>query len=172
MTHGLFPKAVLPDVWVSFLGATWSLSTEWQFYVLALGAARGRAPPAGLGAAGDGGGRSGMASVGAGVWRFSRAFLPNKAHFFALGVASLPVVRSEAGAVQRYGAVLAASLSLCATQGSLGQMLPPLAWTLCLAVQMRPDEAGLRWAGSAAQPRGSLFRRDFLLRLPGERADP
>jgi peptidoglycan/LPS O-acetylase OafA/YrhL len=36
MTHGLFPNAVLPDVWVSFLGAAWSLSTEWQFYVLAL----------------------------------------------------------------------------------------------------------------------------------------
>ena len=36
MTHGLFPNGVLPDVWVSFLGAAWSLSTEWQFYVLAL----------------------------------------------------------------------------------------------------------------------------------------
>ena len=28
--------AVLPDVWVSFLGAAWSLSTEWQFYLLAV----------------------------------------------------------------------------------------------------------------------------------------
>ena len=36
MTHGLFPNGVLPDVWVGFLGAAWSLSTEWQFYVLAL----------------------------------------------------------------------------------------------------------------------------------------
>ncbi len=27
---------VLPDVWVGFLGAAWSLSTEWQFYLLAL----------------------------------------------------------------------------------------------------------------------------------------
>src|SRR3954454_6450819 len=32
MAHGLFPNATLPDVWVSFLGAAWSLSTEWQFY--------------------------------------------------------------------------------------------------------------------------------------------
>ena len=36
MTHGLFPDGVLPDVWVGFLGAAWSLSTEWQFYLLAL----------------------------------------------------------------------------------------------------------------------------------------
>src|ERR1700760_2305906 len=36
MTHGLFPNGVLPDVWVGFLGAAWSLSTEWQFYLLAL----------------------------------------------------------------------------------------------------------------------------------------
>jgi peptidoglycan/LPS O-acetylase OafA/YrhL len=31
MTHGLFPNGALPDVWVGFLGAAWSLSTEWQF---------------------------------------------------------------------------------------------------------------------------------------------
>ena len=36
MTHGLFPDGILPDVWVGFLGAAWSLSTEWQFYLLAL----------------------------------------------------------------------------------------------------------------------------------------
>ena len=34
MTHGLFPDVVLPNAWVSFLGAAWSLSTEWQFYAL------------------------------------------------------------------------------------------------------------------------------------------
>ena len=42
MTHGLFPNGVLPNVWVSFLGAAWSLSTEWQFYVLALVLGRSR----------------------------------------------------------------------------------------------------------------------------------
>src|ERR1700712_4823276 len=36
MTHGLFPNGILPDIWVSFLGSAWSLSTEWQFYLLAL----------------------------------------------------------------------------------------------------------------------------------------
>ena len=36
MTHGIFPDGVLPGAWVAFLGTAWSLSTEWQFYVLAL----------------------------------------------------------------------------------------------------------------------------------------
>ena len=30
------PNGVLPDVWGGFLGAAWSLSTEWQFILLAL----------------------------------------------------------------------------------------------------------------------------------------
>ena len=34
MTHGLFPNGMEPDAWVGFLGAAWSLSTEWQFYLL------------------------------------------------------------------------------------------------------------------------------------------
>jgi peptidoglycan/LPS O-acetylase OafA/YrhL len=44
MVHGLFPDGVLPDAWVSFLGASWSLSTEWQFYALVamIGARFGR----------------------------------------------------------------------------------------------------------------------------------
>lgn len=137
MTHGLFPAAVLPDVWVSFLGSAWSLSTEWQFYLLALLVA----------------GRSErlcwllLVLAAAGVawhlavpdqWRFSRAFLPNKAHFFALGVASAPVIGRETGAFARYGVVLAMSLAICTAQGTIGKMLPPLAWTLCLGIQLQP----------------------------------
>jgi len=144
MTHGLFPKAVLPDVWVSFLGATWSLSTEWQFYLLALlltTADRRRLVLVLLA----------LAAAGV-VWRlsapemaqFSRAFLPNKAHFFALGVASVPVVRRQQGALLSYGVVLAASTAICATSGTLGKLLLPLFWTLYLTVQMRPDTVGLR----------------------------
>jgi peptidoglycan/LPS O-acetylase OafA/YrhL len=137
MTHGLFPKLILPDIWVSFLGSAWSLSTEWQFYVLAVLV----------------GGRSrrlcwlllALAVAGAAwrltateTWQFSRAFLPNKAHFFALGVASLPVVRRAPAALRQYGIVLAATLVICATEGSIGKILPPLAWTTCLGIQMLP----------------------------------
>ena len=36
MTHGLLPDAVVPGGWLGLLGAAWSLSAEWQFYILAL----------------------------------------------------------------------------------------------------------------------------------------
>jgi peptidoglycan/LPS O-acetylase OafA/YrhL len=147
MTHGIFPDAIWPHVWVSFLGAGWSLSTEWQFYLLALLAAgRSRRLWWGL-----------LALAVAGTawrltmpapWQFSRAFLPNKAHFFALGVASLPVVRRDIGALRNYLLVLVIGLAICATEGGIGKILPPVVWTFCLAVQMRPDLPGLQQANS------------------------
>ncbi len=133
MTHGLFPNGVVPDVWVGFLGAAWSLSTEWQFYLLALLiGARLRL--------------RGMAwaflavSVAAiawqqevpEAWQFSRAFLPNKAQYFALGVVSAIVVREG---WKSYWPVFVSVLLLCAAQGGIDKLLPPLAWTLCLAIQ-------------------------------------
>jgi peptidoglycan/LPS O-acetylase OafA/YrhL len=144
MTQGLFPNAVLPDVWVSFLGAAWSLSTEWQFYLLALlltNTSKRRLVTVLL------------ALAAAGVlwrlaapqpWLFSRAFLPNNAHYFALGVASVSLARRQPGALHRYCCVLGFTLAVCATQGSFGKLLPPLVWTLCLAAQMSPESPGLR----------------------------
>jgi peptidoglycan/LPS O-acetylase OafA/YrhL len=143
MTHGLFPYAVWPDVWVSFLGSAWSLSTEWQFYMLALVVFGQSRRLCWILLA--------LAMVGTAwrlsvpiPWQFSRAFLPNKAHFFALGVATVPLVSGESKALHRYLLVLAATLAICTTEGGLGKMLPPLAWTFCLVVQMRPDIIGLR----------------------------
>jgi peptidoglycan/LPS O-acetylase OafA/YrhL len=151
MTHGLFPNGVLPHVWVSFLGSAWSLSTEWQFYLLALLAA---GPARGLGTRRLSWILLGLAAAGVAwrlaapePWRFSRAFLANKGHFFALGVASVAVVRGEGGALMRYGLVLAATLAICATQATLGKMLPPLVWTVCLLAQMHPGVVGLRVVG-------------------------
>ena len=94
MTHGVFPDGVLPNVWVGFLGAAWSLSTEWQFYLLALliGERLRLRALAWLFLA-----VSAMAvawhAVSPEAWQFSRAFLPNKAQYFALGIASAILVR-------------------------------------------------------------------------------
>jgi hypothetical protein len=105
------------------------------------------------------------------AWQFSRAFLPNKAHFFALGVASVPLVRRENGALWRYCLVLAASLAICATQGAAAKMLPPLAWTACLRVQMAPEQAGVRVVGwvlrsAAARYLGAISYCLYLVNEP------
>ena len=181
MTHGLFPNGVLPLAWVSFLGSAWSLSTEWQFYLLALlvlGAGAGRmrrrdasTAPLALDL---------LLLAAAGVlwswaapqdWQFSRAFLANKAHFFALGVASVAVVRERRGALLIYGATLAVSLTICAIGGSFGKLAPPLLWTLCLAAQLRPDLPGLRqlaWllACRAAQYFGAISYCVYVVNEP------
>jgi peptidoglycan/LPS O-acetylase OafA/YrhL len=170
MVHGLFPNGVLPGVWVSFLGSAWSLSTEWQFYLLALlaGAQSRRLCLVLLG----------FAVLGVAwhlavpeAWQFSRAFLPNKGHFFALGVASVAVVRHESGGLRRYVFFLIASLAICATQGSIGKMIPPLAWTVCLLVQVRPEVPVLRMANwllksRAAQYLGTISYCLYLVNEP------
>jgi peptidoglycan/LPS O-acetylase OafA/YrhL len=159
MVHGLFPNAVLPGAWVSFLGASWSLSTEWQFYglvaVLAGWLSRGR-PDAmrlawlllGVAAVGV----AWHAAVPTG-WRFSRAFLPNKAQYFALGVAAAALQRKwDAGSAFRYAAVLAATLTLCFAGGG-AKLWAPLVWTMCLYAQMAPRAPGLRpLAATLASP--------------------
>ena len=35
MLHGLVPHSLLPDATGAFLGPGWSVSTEWQFYLVA-----------------------------------------------------------------------------------------------------------------------------------------
>ncbi len=147
MVHGMFPNAVLPDVWVSFLGPAWSLSTEWQFYVLALvlgrsrmGASRLAAMFLGLAAAGwfwD--------SLAPEAWRFSRAFLPNKAHYFALGIASAAWV--ERRSMGSFLAALTATMMVCTGRGGVEKLLPPLVWTLCVAGQLYPG-----WLGTIVSP--------------------
>ena len=138
MTHGLFPDALLPHVWVSFLGTSWSLSTEWQFYLLALllasrlgGALRLAVVFLAISAAALAWTHTAPAN-----WTFSRAFLPNKAQYFALGIASILVIDAGRAMLGRYLAVLAAVLILCVAQGGWGKAAAPLVWTLCLAAQL------------------------------------
>jgi peptidoglycan/LPS O-acetylase OafA/YrhL len=144
MVHGLVPDWLLPDAWVSFLGAAWSLSTEWQFYVLALaaghvtGIGRGRAWQLALlflliAAAGQF-----WRVAGPEPWQFSRAFLPNKAHYFALGIASAAAWEMKPGSVIRFAGILAAAVALCVTAGGTGKIAAPLVWLACLAAQRLP----------------------------------
>jgi peptidoglycan/LPS O-acetylase OafA/YrhL len=137
MTHGLFPDGVLPDVWVGFLGAAWSLSTEWQFYLLALliGERLGLRSLAWLFLAVSAAAIAWHA-IAPNSWQFSRAFLPNKAQYFALGIASAGMVRLGAKGLGAYLAVLAATLVLCVVQGGVDKLLPPVVWSLCLAAQL------------------------------------
>jgi peptidoglycan/LPS O-acetylase OafA/YrhL len=153
MTHGLFPAGQLPFVWVSFLGAAWSLSAEWQFYamitVLAYRFGRGPGGEARLAAI-----FLAIALVGA-AWQvlappdllFSRAFMPNKAHYFALGIISAAEVRDDSRSNElRYLAVLICTFVLCRFGGGNEKLIAPFAWTLCLAVQLRSTVPGLHLA--------------------------
>jgi peptidoglycan/LPS O-acetylase OafA/YrhL len=146
MTHGLYPEAILPDVWISFLGSAWSLSAEWQFYVLALLVPRRRLLTILLLLAAAG---TAWRLVGPDPWQFSRAFLPNQAHYFALGVASAGVVRRQPGSILRYAGVACAALAVAASTGAAGKMIPPLAWTACLLMQLAPSFRLLRIGRSA-----------------------
>ena len=122
MTHGLFPDGMLPHLWLGFLGAAWSLSTEWQFYLLALliGARLGLRPLAWLFLALAAASIAWQA-VAPEPWQFSRAFLPNKAQYFALGIASAIMVREGARGLGSYLPVLGATLVLCIARGGVRQ---------------------------------------------------
>ena len=148
MLHGLFPNGAWPDVYVGFLGAAWSLSTEWQFYVAAMLLARPGRPQVLV---------AGFLVLAAAsiqwqahtpdAWHFSRAFLPNKAQYFALGLASAMLLRDQSQL--RFGMVLTAVLALCWAQGGAGKLAAPAVWALCLAaaaglLRSRP----LVWLGS------------------------
>jgi peptidoglycan/LPS O-acetylase OafA/YrhL len=48
LVHGLIPSSLLPDASGAFLGPAWSISTEWQFYLIAPLAVAAARRPAGL----------------------------------------------------------------------------------------------------------------------------
>jgi peptidoglycan/LPS O-acetylase OafA/YrhL len=154
MTHGLFPSAILPDAWVSFLGSAWSLSVEWQFYFVALITPRRYLIGLLILLACAG---TVWQAAGPLEWQFSRAFLPNQAHYFALGVASVAVVRRQSRASVLYGAVLAFALMTCLLAGSPVKVLPPLIWTVCLAVQLCTRPRILRVLAQALGSRVCLW---------------
>jgi len=93
LVQGGLPQGLLPYAYVTLLGPAWSLSTEWQFY-----AVMGLVSPQRLGRF-----ALGMLALGAGYsllhlppwWQFSRAFLPDAAPYFALGLGSAVGLRGQ-----------------------------------------------------------------------------
>ena len=177
MTHGLIPDALLPDAWVSFLGAAWSLSTEWQFYVLALLLER-RAWWLLLFVAMAGAVWAATTPEG---WHFSRAFLGNKAGYFALGMASVGIIgrangngaRSSLSVLAgpwlggwRFAATLAIAMALGWWQGGAGKLLPPLVWAACLAAESRPCLLSTALRSRPAQWLGGLSYSLYLANEP------
>ena len=175
MTHGLFPNVAAPGLWVGFLGAAWSLSTEWQFYALIALAApwltRGRWGLPGLAALLLALAAAGLAwrLAGPAGWQFSRAFLPNKSAYFALGVASAaapfsrrsnelsdgathltpalsPRKRGRRGGIPSglgvFAATFLAVLLLCGMNGA-DKLAVPVLWLVVLAAQAAPGVAGV-----------------------------
>ena len=164
MTHGLFPNGLRPNAWNAFLGAAWSLSTEWQFYLLALCL-----------------GRRGLARLVVlflilavmglawnrltpEAWQFSRAFLPNKAHHFALGVMS--AVWLEKRCDLRLALVLAGTLGVCLADGRLEKALPPLVWMACLMAQVWPGRLAALLRGQWLQRLGAVSYPLYLANEP------
>ncbi|MCB8879185.1 acyltransferase [Acidisoma cellulosilytica] len=145
LLQGLLPPALLPNAEFSILGPAWSLSTEWQFYALA-----------GLALASFG--RRVTSTVGLrycvttllllGIlglgndalpaeWQFGRAFLPQEAWYFALGIASFGLMRRPDDRAARIlvALTLTASCIMSGVGTNPAAVLVPLAWVLCLICQ-------------------------------------
>ena len=174
LTQGLLPPAVLPDAEFTILGPAWSLSTEWQFYlVIAAVLACRRSGPAQLGdwrafasvmmAAGVLGMLVGLLPE---QWQPGRAFMPHEAWYFALGIASHGLLVSGRARSTRWlwGLSLAATILLQWQQNPLMASAVPLLWIACLLCEApkvpalaRPlatvlHAPLLQWLGSISYP--------------------
>jgi len=162
LAQGLIPQGALPYAYVTLLGPAWSLSTEWQFYVVI-----GLVAPRRL---------SGfaLAMLALGVayhlfvlppwWRFSRAFLPDAAPFFALGLASAHALRG--GGWQVFWVCLAGACGVGALSG-LEKALVPLGWGVAMLAQRQSWGAVLEWR--AMQYLGAISYPLYLVNEPVQR---
>ncbi len=150
LLHGLIPNSLLPYGWVTLLGPAWSLSTEWQFYLLIALAAPRRMNAFALGLLGMGCLYQLLPLGDA----FSRAFLPAAAGWFALGIASRLWLLTN-----RRGLFIACLAGLCllALFTGPGKILTALAWCMIVLAQRgqwgRVLEAWpLLWLGALSYP--------------------
>jgi peptidoglycan/LPS O-acetylase OafA/YrhL len=153
LVNGLIPQGALPFAYITLLGPAWSLSTEWQFYVvMGLLFAPRRLVAMALG----------LLAAGAVYrllplpewWGFSRAFLPDAAPYFALGVASAAWRRGAGAWV--FFLCLAGACAIGLT-GGMAKAVVPLLWAVAMLAQQ--GEAGrvlesriLLWLGAVSYP--------------------
>ncbi|MDR3504760.1 MAG: acyltransferase [Acidocella sp.] len=161
LAQGLIPQSALPYAYVTLLGPAWSLSTEWQFYVLI-----GLIAPRRLG-------RFALALLALGATyralplgaEFSRAFLPDAAPFFALGLASAVALRG--GGTRGFWLCLAGACAL-ALPGGIEKAVTPLAWGLAMLAQRQAWGAVLD--GRVVQYLGAISYPLYLVNEPVQRA--
>ncbi len=160
LTHGLIPNGILPYGFVTLLGPAWSLSTEWQFYLLI-----GLIAPRRLG-------RFAIAVLALGaVWHvlpygqfFTRAFFPDAAPYFAMGLASAAWMRCQ----RRSLLPCLAGVALIGLLTSPDKIITPVVWGLIMLANARP------WGALLAHPAlkylGSISYPLYLVNEPAQRA--
>jgi peptidoglycan/LPS O-acetylase OafA/YrhL len=174
LTHGLIPHGALPWAFITLLGPAWSLSTEWQFYiVMALILARMEASSRLtlfayalllLGAC-----FHAMAPHLPGWWQFSRAFLPDAAPYFALGLTSLVWLRTENPTPFLIALAVGCLLGLASDVPS--KALIPLGWAVALLAQRNAMPLLPKFLDSRlAQYLGAISYPLYLLNEPVQRA--
>lgn len=173
MLHGLIPSSILPDSQYLFLTPAWSLSLEWQFYLVA---------PAVIGLATAG--RRGAASIFAialtafGIYHTlpSGTFvlpsaLPGAGLFFLVGIFSRIACTQLKG---RSFHLLAAGISLTVVGAAYKWMVPVGLWLILLGTVLAEDGqapdfmvAANRWLSSAPlRYLGDLSYSVYLLHWP------
>jgi peptidoglycan/LPS O-acetylase OafA/YrhL len=159
LVQGLIPQTVLPYAALTLLGVAWSLSAEWQFYVLAgLVSPRRRAGLA-----------LGLLALGL-VYRllhvavFSKAFLLYPAPYFALGLGSAILLRGEGRWVFYLCLVGAVASGLLV---GVEKALVPLAWGVVMLAQFHAFGAALE--NRVLQFLGGISYPLYLINEPAQR---
>jgi peptidoglycan/LPS O-acetylase OafA/YrhL len=170
LLQGVIPQGALPWAYITLLGPAWSLSTEWQFYVfapLAMRVCRGRVGLAFLLLA--------MTVAYRGLvlwlpewWQFSRAFLPDAAEFFALGLVSSVWLRD--GKIWPLISVFWAVCLLGLESGEVAKIVTPSVWLAALAAQRWGATWGMLLDLRAVQFLGEVSYPLYLLNAPVQRA--
>lgn len=135
LAQAVISQGVLPWAYITLLGSVWSLSTEWQFYLLAPLAMRifkGRVGVTflllGLAVC-----YRVVAGWLPGYWQFSRAFLPDAAGFFAPRLVSSVWLR-----VSRIWLLVVVFVGFCGLglrSGNAAKTDTPVLWVVVLAAQ-------------------------------------